>query len=131
VIEDDVVIGANCSIDKGVTDVTRIGRASILDNQIHVGHDVIIGEQCLFAAQVGIAGACTIGNKVTVWGQVGISSDVTIEDGATVLAQSGVGENIAAGRTFFGTPAGDAREKMREIFAVKQLPSLITHLHKK
>jgi UDP-3-O-[3-hydroxymyristoyl] glucosamine N-acyltransferase len=105
--------------------------ASILDNQIHVGHDVIIGEQCLFAAQVGIAGACTIGNKVTVWGQVGISSDVTIEDGATVLAQSGVGENIAAGRTFFGTPAGDAREKMREIFAVKQLPSLITYLHKK
>jgi UDP-3-O-[3-hydroxymyristoyl] glucosamine N-acyltransferase len=131
VIEDDVVIGANCSIDKGVTDVTRIGRASILDNHIHIGHDVIIGEQCLFAAQVGIAGACTIGNKVTVWGQVGISSDVTIEDGATILAQSGVGENVAAGRTFFGTPAGDAREKMREIFAVKQLPSLIQALYKK
>jgi UDP-3-O-[3-hydroxymyristoyl] glucosamine N-acyltransferase len=111
--------------------VTRIGRASILDNQIHVGHDVIIGEQCLFAAQVGIAGACTIGNKVTVWGQVGISSDVTIEDGATILAQSGVGENVSAGRTFFGTPAGDAREKMREIFAVKQLPALMQALYKK
>lgn len=131
VIEDDVVIGANCSIDKGVTAITRIGRASILDNQIHVGHDVIIGEQCLFAAQVGIAGACNIGNKVTVWGQVGISSDVTIEDGATILAQSGVGENVGAGRTFFGTPAGDAREKMRELYAVKQLPALLQALQKK
>lgn len=131
VIEDDVVIGANCSVDKGVSDVTRIGRASVLDNQIHVGHDVIIGEQCLFAAQTAIAGACNIGNKVTVWGQVGISSDITIEDGATILAQSGVGENVATGRTFFGTPAADAREKMREIFATKQLPALLQALYKK
>jgi UDP-3-O-[3-hydroxymyristoyl] glucosamine N-acyltransferase len=130
VIEDDVVIGANCAIDKGVTDETRIGRASILDNHIHIGHDVLIGEQCLFAAQVGIAGVCTIGNRVTIWGQAGISSDVVIEDGATILAQSGVGEHVAAGRTFFGTPAGDAREKMREIFATKQLPSLMHAIYK-
>ena len=128
IIEDDVVIGANCTIDRGVTDITRIGRASVLDNQVHVGHDVIIGEMCLFAAQVGIAGATTIGNKVTVWGQVGISSGLTIGDGAVLLAQSGVGENVAAGATYFGTPAGDARTKMREVFALKQLPEALRSL---
>jgi UDP-3-O-[3-hydroxymyristoyl] glucosamine N-acyltransferase len=131
VIEDNVVIGANCTIDKGVTAITKIGKGCILDNQVHIGHDVLIGEMCLFAAQVGIAGACTIGNKVSMWGQVGISSSITIEDGATILAQSGVGENVAAGKTYFGSPAGDAKEKMRELFASKQLPRLINKLYDK
>ena len=131
VIEDNVVIGANCTIDKGVTAITKIGKGSILDNQVHIGHDVLIGEMCLFAAQVGIAGACNIGNKVTMWGQVGISSSITIEDGSTILAQSGVGENVAAGKTYFGSPAGEAKEKMRELFAAKQLPSLINKLYDK
>ena len=126
-----VVIGANCTIDKGVTAITKIGKGSILDNQVHIGHDVLIGEMCLFAAQVGIAGACNIGNKVTIWGQVGISSSITIEDGATILAQSGVGENVAAGKTYFGSPAGEAKEKMRELFAAKQLPGLINKLYDK
>lgn len=128
-IGDDVVIGSGCTIDRGVTAITRIGKSSILDNQVHVGHDVLIGEQCLFAAQTGIAGACNIGNKVTVWGQVGISSGISIGDGATILAQSGVGENVPPGKTYFGTPAAEAREKMREVFAVKQLPSLIQKLY--
>jgi UDP-3-O-[3-hydroxymyristoyl] glucosamine N-acyltransferase len=129
IIEDNVVIGSNCTIDKGVTAVTKIGKGTILDNQIHVGHDVIIGEMCLFAAQTGIAGACTIGNKVTVWGQVGIGSGVNIGDGATILAQSGLGENVAAGKTYFGTPAIEVKDKMREIFALKQLPGLISKLY--
>ena len=131
IIEDNVVLGSNCTIDKGVTSVTKIGKGSILDNQVHVGHDVEIGEMCLFAAQVGIAGAVTIGNRVTMWGQVGISSGITIEDGATILAQSGVGENVKAGETFFGTPASNAKEKMRELFATKQLPELIKKLYDK
>jgi len=128
-IEDDVIIGANCTIDKGVTGITKIGRGSALDNQVHVGHDVIIGEKCLFAAQVGIAGACNIGNNVTVWGQAGISSSMTIEDNAIILAQSGVGENISLGETYFGTPAAEVKQKMREIFSVKQLPGLIHKLY--
>lgn len=128
-IGDEVIIGAGCTIDRGVTDVTRIGRGTALDNHVHIGHDVLIGETCLFAAQVGVAGACTIGNNVTVWGQAGISSGLSIGDGATILAQSGVGENIPAGKTFFGSPAGDAKEKMREVFAVKQLPDLIGKLY--
>ncbi len=128
-IGDDVVIGANCTIDRGVTDTTSIGNGSVLDNQVHVGHDVAIGKMCLFAAQVGIAGACNIGDNVTVWGQVGISSAITIGNGATILAQSGVGENVPANRTFFGSPAGEARQKMREVFATKQLPDLIGKLY--
>jgi UDP-3-O-[3-hydroxymyristoyl] glucosamine N-acyltransferase len=131
VIEDNVVIGSGCTIDKGVTATTKIGKGSILDNQVHVGHDVLIGEMCLFAAQVGIAGACNIGNKVTVWGQVGISSGLTIEDGATILAKSGLGEDVPAGKTFFGIPAADAKEKMRELFATKQLTGLIYKLYDK
>jgi len=130
-IKDHVHIGSNCTIDKGVTSDTIIGKGSILDNQVHVGHDTTIGEMCLFAAQVGIAGACTIGNKVTMWGQVGISSGITIEDGAVILAQSGLGENVSAGQTYFGTPAGKAKEKMRELFATKQLPDLIKKLYDK
>lgn len=129
IIADNVHIGANCTIDKGVTSETVIGKGSILDNQVQVGHDVVIGEMCLFAAQVGIAGACTIGNKVSMWGQVGISSGIIIEDGAVILAQSGLGENVKSGQTYFGTPAGPAKEKMRELFALKQLPSLINKLY--
>lgn len=131
VIHDHVSIGANCTIDRGVTHDTIIGRHTIIDNMVHIAHDVSIGEMCLFAAQVAIAGCCTIGNKVTMWGQVGISSGITIEDNVVVQAQSGVGEDLKAGRVYFGTPAYDAREKMKEVFAVKQLPSLIHKLYDK
>jgi UDP-3-O-[3-hydroxymyristoyl] glucosamine N-acyltransferase len=131
IIADNVHIGANCTIDRGVTAETVIGKGTVLDNQVHVGHDVIIGEMCLFAAQVGIAGVVTIGNNVKVWGQVGISSDIIIEDGATILAQSGLGENVKTGATYFGSPAGNSKDKMRELFAIKQLPDLISKLYGK
>lgn len=131
IIHDHVRIGANVTIDRGVTDDTVIGRGTVIDNMVHIGHDVTIGEMCLFAAQVAIAGCCNIGNKVTMWGQVGISSGITIEDNVVVQAQSGVGENLKAGKVYFGTPAYEAREKMREVFAAKQLPSLIHKLYDK
>lgn len=131
VIEDDVKIGAGCTIDKGVSSDTRIGKGTIIDNLVHIGHDVVIGDMCLFAANVGIAGCCNIGNRVTLWGQVGIASDITIGDGAVVQAQSGVSENIPEGKVYFGTPAYDARAKMKEVFAAKQLPSLIHKLYDK
>lgn len=131
IIGDDVHIGANCTFDKGVTSDTIIGKGTIIDNMVHVAHDVTIGEMCLFAAAVAIAGCCTIGNRVTLWGQVGISSNITIGDGATVQAQSGVGENVPEGKVYFGTPAYEARAKMKEVFAVKQLPELIHKLYEK
>lgn len=131
IIKDNVHIGANCTFDKGVTSDTIIGKGTIIDNLVHVAHDVIIGEMCLFAANVAIAGCCTIGNNVTMWGQVGISSDITIGDCAVIQAQSGVGENVPAGKVFFGSPANEAKTKLRELFAVKQLPSLIHKLYDK
>lgn len=131
IIKDDVHIGANCTFDKGVTSDTIIGKGTIMDNLVHVAHDVIIGDMCLFAANVAIAGCSTIGNNVTMWGQVGVSSNITIGDGAVIQAQSGVGENVPAGKVYFGTPANDARTKMKEIFAMKQLPSLIHKLYDK
>lgn len=129
VIENDVHIGANCTIDKGVTSSTIIGAHSKLDNHIHIGHDVTIGKRCLIAAHTGIAGATTIGDRVTIWGQVGISSGLHIGNDVTILAQSGVGENIQDGQTYYGTPAGPAKEKMKEIFALKQLVKLIHKLY--
>jgi UDP-3-O-[3-hydroxymyristoyl] glucosamine N-acyltransferase len=125
IIEDGVNIGANCTIDRGVTSVTRIGKYSILDNMIHVGHDVEIGESCLMAAQVGIAGFVKIGNHVKIWGQAGINSNTVIEDHAVIYAQSGVTGHISNGSIMFGTPAGNAREKMKELSALKYLPDLV------
>jgi UDP-3-O-[3-hydroxymyristoyl] glucosamine N-acyltransferase len=124
VIEDDVEIGAGCTIDRGVSHDTRIGRGSRLDNMIHIGHDTVLGNNCLLAAQVGIAGATTLGNGVTLWGQVGVSKTLTIHDNAVVLAQSGVGKDLLPGKSYFGSPAEDAREKMKELTWVKRIPEL-------
>ena len=129
VIEDNVHIGAGCTIDGGVSGETRIGKGSKLDNSIQIGHDTKVGENCLFAAQVGIAGCVIIKNNVTLWGQVGIKSDVTLEDNVVVYAQSGVGMNLKTG-SYFGTPADNARTKYREMASIKILPKIIEELNK-
>lgn len=123
-IEDDVEIGAGCTIDRGVTADTRIGRGSRLDNMVHIGHDTIIGKNCLFAAQVGIAGGTTIEDGVTLWGQVGVSKTLTIGANAVVLAQSGVPSSLEGGKTYFGYPAEEASLKRRELVWVKRIPEL-------
>jgi UDP-3-O-[3-hydroxymyristoyl] glucosamine N-acyltransferase len=128
IIEDDVEIGALCTIDKGVSGDTIIGKGTKIDNQVHIGHDTVIGQHCLFAAHVGVAGCVTIQDRVTCWGQVGIASDVIIEEGVTILAQSGVNKTLSAGKTYFGSPAGDARLKFREMAAIKKLPELLESL---
>lgn len=127
-IESEVEIGALCTIDAGVTGMTRIGKGTKLDNQVHIGHDTQVGEHCLMASGVGIAGCVIIKNHVTLWGQVGCASNVTIEDNVTVYAQSGIGKNLAAGKTYFGSPCEEAKEKFREIIALKKLPNLIDRL---
>lgn len=128
IIEDHVEIGALCTIDKGVSGDTIIGKGTKLDNQVHIGHDTVIGKNCLFAAHVGVAGCVTIQDRVTCWGQVGIASDIVIEEGVTILAQSGVNKTLHAGKTYFGSPAGDARLKFREMAAIKKLPELLENL---
>lgn len=124
IIEDDVEIGANCTIDKGVTATTLIGRGTKMDNLIQIGHDTTLGERCLIAAGCGIAGCVTIGNKVTIWGQVGIASGITIEDEVVIQAQAGVGKSLEKGKVYLGSPAMESRSKMREWALIRRLPEL-------
>lgn len=124
VIEDDVEIGAGCTIDRGVTAETRIGKGTKMDNMVHIGHDTSVGRNCLFAAQVGIAGGTIIEDGVTLWGQVGVSKTLTIGANAVVLAQSGVPSSLAGGKTYFGYPAEDASIKRRELVWIKRIPEL-------
>jgi UDP-3-O-[3-hydroxymyristoyl] glucosamine N-acyltransferase len=124
IIEDDVEIGAGCTIDRGVSHDTRIGRGTKMDNMIHIGHDTVIGKNCLFAAQVGIAGATTIEDGVILWGQVGVSKTLTIGANAVVLAQSGIPGDLEGGKIYFGTPAEDASMKKREIVWIKRIPEM-------
>ncbi|MCT4319647.1 UDP-3-O-(3-hydroxymyristoyl)glucosamine N-acyltransferase [Elizabethkingia anophelis] len=120
VLEDDVEIGVNCTLDRGVTDVTLIRKSTKIDNQVQIGHDTIIGERCLIASQVGIAGCCSIGNEVTLWGQVGVASSVTIEDKTVVLATSGVSKDLKTG-TYFGAPAEPAKEFYKKAVKLSRL----------
>ena len=124
IIEDDVEIGAGCTIDRGVTHDTRIGRGTKLDNLIHIGHDTVLGKNCLMAAHSAIAGMATLGNGVTVWGQVGISKTLSIGDNAVLLAKSGVGGDLEGNKIYFGAPAEDAGIKKRELVWIKRIPEL-------
>jgi len=124
VIEDGVEIGAGCTIDRGVSSDTVIGAGTKMDNMVHIGHDSEIGKNCLFAAQVGIAGAVKIEDNVILWGQVGVSKTLTIGKDAIVYAQSGVKDSIDGGKVYFGSPVEEAREKMKELVWIKRIPQL-------
>lgn len=124
IIENGVEIGANCSIDRGVSHDTRIGAGTKMDNLIHIGHDTVVGKNCLFAGQVGIAGASTIEDNVILWGQVGVSKTLTIGKDAVIYAQSGVKDSIPGGKVYFGSPVEEAREKMKELVWIKRIPQL-------
>ncbi len=130
ILEDDVDIGALCTIDKGVTGDTVIKKGSKLDNQVQVGHDTVIGEKCLIASQTGIAGCVIIEDEVTLWGQVGVTSAATIGEKAIVLAQTGVSKSIEGGKTYFGSPVEEAREKLKQMANVKKIPSILKQIEK-
>jgi len=128
VIEDNVHIGALCTIDNGVTANTTIGEGSKLDNQVQVGHDTVIGKKCLIASQVGIAGCVIIEDQVTIWGQVGITSGITIGEKAVISAQSGVSKSLEGHKSYFGTPADDFRSKYKEIASIRKIPEILDKL---
>ena len=130
VIENNVDLGALCTIDKGVTGDTIIKEGSKIDNQVQVGHDTVIGKKCLIASQVGIAGCVVIEDEVTIWGQVGITSGITIGSKAVISAQSGVSKSLEGGKSYFGTPADDFRKKYKEIASIRQIPFIIERLKK-
>lgn len=130
VIEDDVEIGAGCTIDRGVTSDTVIGKGTKIDNQVHVGHDTIIGKHCIVAAQVGISGIVRIEDYALIWGQVGIDRDLTIGEGAVVLAKSGVSKSLEGGKTYFGSPASDSRDSMKAHFLTYRIQEILDRLNK-
>ncbi len=121
IIEDDVEIGASCTIDRGVTSNTIIGEGSKLDNQIQVGHDTVIGKKCLIASHTGIAGCNVIEDEVTIWGQVGTNSGITIGKGAVIMGQTGVTKSVEGGKSYFGTPITESRQKLKELAMLRRL----------
>jgi UDP-3-O-[3-hydroxymyristoyl] glucosamine N-acyltransferase len=124
IIEDDVEIGASCTIDRGVSHDTVIGRGTKMDNMVHIGHDTVVGKNCLFAAQVGIAGVVNIEDGVTLWGQVGVSKTLTIGKNAVIMAQSGVGSDVEGGKAYLGSPIDDLSVKRREFVWIRRIPEM-------
>jgi UDP-3-O-[3-hydroxymyristoyl] glucosamine N-acyltransferase len=125
VIEDDVEIGANCTIDRATFGETRIGKGVKLDNLIHVAHNVVIGEHTVIAAQTGISGSTEIGRRVTIGGQVGFVGHIQIGDESTFGAQAGVTKSIPPRTVVSGYPAKPHHQARREEAALRQLPELI------
>ncbi len=123
-IEDDVEIGANCTIDRGVSAATIIGKGTKLDNLVHLGHEVVTGKNCLLAAQVGVAGGTVLGDGVILWGQVGVNKTISIGDNAIVMGQAGVTSSIAGNKTYWGTPIDEFYSKRKELVLLKRLPEI-------
>jgi UDP-3-O-[3-hydroxymyristoyl] glucosamine N-acyltransferase len=125
IVESDVEIGANTTIDRGSIDDTVIGAGTKIDNLVHIAHNVRVGKLCLIMAQVGIAGSVRVEDGCILAGQVGISGHHTIGAGARLAARAGVFGDIPAGETWSGYPARPHREALRAQAALFKLPSLI------
>jgi UDP-3-O-[3-hydroxymyristoyl] glucosamine N-acyltransferase len=129
-IEDDVEIGANTTIDRGSIDDTVIGAGTKIDNLVQIGHNVRIGKGCLIMGQAGIAGSVRVEDGCMILGQVGISGHNTIGKGARVAAQAGVFGDIPAGETWSGYPARPHKEALRAQAALFKLPSLLRRIER-
>lgn len=123
-VDDDVEIGANCTIDRATMGKTWIKRGVKTDNLVHIAHNVVIGEDTLLVAQVGIAGSTKIGNRVALGGQVGVVGHITIGDDVKVGAQSGVAQDVPAGQIISGTPAIPHRDWLRAQAVFSKLPEI-------
>ena len=120
-LEDDVEVGPGCTIARGVTAVTVIGRGSKLDAQVQVGHDCVVGPHCLLASQVGIAGNTRLGEWCVLYGQVGVAQNLVIGDRVVIGAKSGVSKNLPEAGTYFGYPAQKFRDQLREWAYLRKL----------
>ncbi len=128
IIGNRVEIGAQTTIDKGVSGDTTIGDGTKFDNHVQVGHDTVIGRNCLIGAFCAIAGVTKIEDDVILWASVLVNKDLVIGKGAVILAGSGTERSLEGGKTYWGIPAAEARKKWREIAALKALPDLLAKL---
>jgi UDP-3-O-[3-hydroxymyristoyl] glucosamine N-acyltransferase len=134
VIEDDVEIGANATIDRPAVGETRIGAGTKIDNLVQIAHGVTIGRDVLLAAQVGIAGSTTIEDRVTLAGQVGVAGHLTLGTGVVATAQTGIPNSVDAGSLISGYPAIDNRDWLKASAIFRRLPELkkaVAELHKR
>lgn len=129
ILKDNVEIGANCTIDKGVSGDTTIGEGTKIDNLVQVGHDTIIGKNCLIASQTGIAGCVVIEDDVTVWGQVGMRSGIVVKKGGVLMGQAGITKSTKENTVYTGNPAMESRAKLKELALLRQLPKLMEKLN--
>ena len=128
VVEDDVEIGANVTVDRATLGETIIGRGTKIDNLVQIGHNTVIGADTIIVAQAGISGSCRIGRGVVLGGQVGIADHVTVGDGARVGSQSGVHHDVPAGAGMIGSPAIPGDAGLRAFAAVGRLPGILRDL---
>lgn len=123
-VGDDVEFGANCAVDRAALDKTRIGRGAKIDNLVQVGHNVVLGEDCVLVAQVGISGSTKVGNRVIMAGQVGVAGHLTIGDGVVIGPKSGVPHDILPGKVVGGIPVMDRGLYLRNLALAPKLPDL-------
>lgn len=124
VVEDDVEIGANTTVDRAMMGCTRISHGVKLDNLIQIAHNCQVGEHTVMASQAGIAGSTKIGKRCMIGGQVGLAGHITMGDGAQIAAQSGTQKSIEPGARLFGSPAMDLKAYGRQAVNIKNLPDL-------
>ncbi len=129
-IEDDVEIGANVCIDRANLGVTLIRKGTKMDNQVHVAHNNVVGENNIFLAQVGLSGSCKLGNNVTLAGQVGTIDHISIGDNAIVVAQSGVAQDVPANALVAGSPAIPHHLWRKVQLSLSKLPDLIKNIRR-
>jgi UDP-3-O-[3-hydroxymyristoyl] glucosamine N-acyltransferase len=131
VIEDDVEIGSNTTIDRAMMDSTVIGRGTKIDNLVQIGHNVTVGQNSILISQVGVSGSVQIGTNVTLAGQVGVADHVKIGDNAVVAAQGGIAEDVPPKSVVWGTPAQPMMQVKRQVIALRRLPALIRALSRR
>ena len=130
VVEDDVELGANVTVDRARFGRTVIGKGTKIDNLVQIGHNVVLGQGCLLVSQAGIAGSTRLGNYVVMAGQSGLIGHLDIGDGAIITAQSGLTKDVPAGAVMSGSPASDRRTHLKELAALSKLPEALQEIRK-
>lgn len=130
IINDDVEIGANATIDRGTIENTVIGKGTKIDNLVMISHNCNVGENCMFISQVGIAGSCNIGDRVVLAGQVGVADHIKVGDDSILMAQSGVTKSLPNKSIVFGSPAIPRKEYAKQMKYIKEMETIVKEFKK-